>query len=144
LTPPSEAVVDASVALKWVLNEAASSWARALPSNTRLSAPTLLWTECANGLWRLARSVPEFDAGHAFGIVSTAPVEVVEVGLEVQAQALRLGGRLGHPGYDCLYLALALDRGAALATADARFLRVLRHAAVLPSDRLLAPLAAPA
>ena len=45
------AVVDASVALKWVLNEAGSDWARTLATGaTRLIAPSLLWTEYANGL----------------------------------------------------------------------------------------------
>ncbi len=92
----------------------------------------MLWTECANGLWRIARAVPALDADHAFGLFSTVPVEVAETGLAIQAQALRLGGRLDHPSYDCLYLALALDRGAALATADRRFLRVLRRFAILP------------
>jgi predicted nucleic acid-binding protein len=50
-----------------------------------------------------------------------------------------LAGRLAHLVYDRFYLALALERGAALATADGRFLRVLRLAAVLPDERLLAP-----
>jgi predicted nucleic acid-binding protein len=138
LTSRPEAVVDASVALKWVLNEPASSWARALATETRLIAPALIWTECANGLWRLARTAPGFDAGHAFSIIGTTPLEVVETGLASQARALDLAGRLAHPVYDCLYLALALDRGAALATADGRFLRALRRAA-LPEERLLAP-----
>lgn len=67
------------------------------------------------------------------------PVEVVETGLRLQTQALRLGGVLDHPIYDCLYLALALDRGAALATADRRFIRVVTRAGVLPPGRLLTP-----
>ncbi len=139
MTSPLEAVVDASVALKWVLDETGSSWARALPDTAGLIAPALLWTECANGLWRLARVTPALDAGRAFEIVSAVPLEMVEAGLAIQAQALRLGGRLDHPIYDCLYLALALDRGAALATADRRFLRVSRRSAVLPPERILSP-----
>jgi predicted nucleic acid-binding protein len=132
-------VVDASVALKWILNEPASSWARALPAGARLVAPNLLWTECANGLWRIARTVPALDACRAFGFLSKAPVEVVETGLEMQAQALQLGCQLDHPVYDCLYLAVALDRGAALATADRRFLGVVRRTAILSPERLLIP-----
>jgi predicted nucleic acid-binding protein len=101
-------------------------------------APALLWTECANGLWRLARTVPTLDANHAFGVVSAVPVEAVEIGLGLQARALRLGCLLDHPIYDCLYLALALDRSAALATADRRIIRVVTRAAALPPGRLLA------
>jgi predicted nucleic acid-binding protein len=67
------------------------------------------------------------------------PLEVLETGPRLQARALRLGCDLDHPVHDCLYLALALDRGTALATADRRFLRILRRAAVLPPERLLIP-----
>ena len=137
--PLPEAVVDASVALKWVLDEPPSSWARALPASAKLTAPALLWTECADGLWRLARATPTLDASRAFGIVNTVPVEVVETGLRPQTEALRLGGALDHPIYDCLYLASALDRGAALATADRRFIGAVTRAAALPPDRLLGP-----
>lgn len=139
MTPAPEAVVDASVALQWVLNEPESAWARALPGTLALVAPTLIWTECANGLWRIARAAPATDASRAFAVVSTVPLEVVEPGLPLQARALRLGRDLDHPVYDCLYLALALDRGAALATVDRRFLRVLRQAAILPPERVLTP-----
>ena len=132
-------MVDAPVALEWVLDEPDSPWARALPESTRSVAPALLWTECANGLWRLARVAPALDAVRAFGIISAVPLETVETGVRVRARALRLGCDLDHPVYDCLYLAVALDRGAALATADRRFLRVLRRSSALPPERLLTP-----
>lgn len=136
------AVVDASVALKWVLNEAGSDWSRGLATGgTRLVAPALLWTECANGLWRIARASPPgaLDAADAFEVIAAMPVRIVEVGLPLQATALRLGVRLDHPVYDCLYLALALSEGVPLATADTRFLRVIARAGILPPDRLLTP-----
>lgn len=75
-------------------------------------------------------------------VVSTGPIKVMETGLRLQTEALRLGGVLGHPVYDCLYLALEL--GAALATADRRFIRVVTRAAALPPDRLLTPSEGPA
>lgn len=53
--------------------------------------------------------------------------------------ALDLATRLDHPVYDCLYLALALDRGAALATADRRFAAAITRAGALPAPRLLTP-----
>ncbi len=37
--------------------------------------------------------------------------------------AARLAAELGHPVYDCLYLALAASRAAVLATADERLRR---------------------
>jgi predicted nucleic acid-binding protein len=90
VTERREAVVDAPVALKWLLNEPASSWARALPAGARLVAPALLWAKCANGLCRIAGGVPLLDAGRAFAIVRTATVEVVTTGLEIKVRVLDL------------------------------------------------------
>ena len=67
------------------------------------------------------------------------PLGILETGPDLQARALRLGRALDHPICDCPYLALALELDAAFATADARFLRVLRRAGALPADRLLSP-----
>ena len=36
-------------------------------------------------------------------------------------EALRIAIELGHPAYDCMYLALALGIGAKVVTADGRF-----------------------
>lgn len=68
-----------------------------------------------------------------------ADLEIVACGAAIHRQALALATRLDHPAYDCLYLALALSRGAALATADARFARVLRQGGALPAALLLTP-----
>ena len=45
-------VVDASVAIKWVVAEDDSAQALALRKNSRLIAPDLLVAECANILWK--------------------------------------------------------------------------------------------
>ena len=47
------AVIDACVAVKWVIQEAGSEEARRLFS-ARLEAPDLLLVECANILWKKA------------------------------------------------------------------------------------------
>ena len=47
------AVVDASVAVKWVVDEADSGPARSM-ADARLEAPDLLLVECANILWKKA------------------------------------------------------------------------------------------
>ena len=44
----------------------------------------------------------------------------------VTADALRLALLLAHPIYDCLYLALALERREPLATADRRMAALAR------------------
>ena len=48
-------IVDASVALKWVLQEEGSEAAELLLLEEPLAAPDLLIVECANVLWRKAR-----------------------------------------------------------------------------------------
>jgi predicted nucleic acid-binding protein len=50
----SAVIVDASVAIKWVVQEEGSDTAAALAGQA-LSAPTLLTVECANVLWVKAR-----------------------------------------------------------------------------------------
>lgn len=139
-------VIDASVAVKWVLEEPGSEWARALASSgAHLMAPNLLCAECANALWRMVRtdrieaSLPE----RFLALIGAVPLALHHANWALNAAALRLSLRLEHPIYDCLYLALALEEGAAFATADQRFLRVLRRAAMLPPERLQAPEAAP-
>ena len=52
-------VVDASVALKWVIEEDGSEAAGALLLEEPLAAPDLLIVECANVLWAKARRGPQ-------------------------------------------------------------------------------------
>jgi predicted nucleic acid-binding protein len=135
-------VVDASVAVKWVLDEPGSGWARSLPaSGAQLFAPNLLCTECGNVLWRMVRTerIDPSLVERFWSAMNAVPLALCHADWTLSAAALRLSMRLNHPIYDCLYLALALDRDAALATADGRFLRAMRRVALLPAERLLAP-----
>jgi predicted nucleic acid-binding protein len=119
------AVVDASVAVKWVVEEPDSGLARTL-SGTALEAPDLLFTECANILWKKVRagdlSGPEADS--RLRLLRNAPVRIVPGG-EFLPDALRLAVLLNHPVYDCLYLALARRRRLPLVTADQRLASAL-------------------
>ena len=138
-------VIDASVAIKWVRIETHSDWARSfLATGTLLLAPDLLLLECGSVFWRLRRQgeaeAPE--PGTLLERMLALPLRRIRADDGLARAALRLATRLDHPVYDCLYLALALDRGAALATADARFAAAVRHAGLLPSGRLLTPPAA--
>jgi predicted nucleic acid-binding protein len=122
----SEFVIDASVAIKWVAPEPLSDHAVALLDGPRLVAPDLLVAECANILWKkVARG--EMDAETA--IVAAQAIERVDIELVAMrplfAEAVRLAIELDHPAYDCLYLALALARGARFVTADDRLARKL-------------------
>jgi predicted nucleic acid-binding protein len=132
-------IVDASVALKWVLDEDDSLLARALAGRD-LVAPDLLWSECANGLWRWVRrgALPGHVAHERFAALRRAPVALTPAE-EVLERALTLAIELGHPIYDCVYLALALKRGMQVVSADRRFVNaVRRHAGLAESIVLLA------
>ena len=115
-------VIDASVALKWVLAEEGSDAADALLEVDDLVAPSLWQLEVANALWRRVvrgeLSSPEAD--ERLTALLSAPVATVPLE-EVLAAAFRLAGDLNHPVYDCLYLALALREDTHVVTADRRF-----------------------
>ncbi|HSW49598.1 MAG TPA: type II toxin-antitoxin system VapC family toxin [Bryobacteraceae bacterium] len=120
------AVVDASVAVKWVVDEPGSRQARGL-SRARLEAPDLLPVECANILWRKARvgDLTADEAAVRLRLLRQAPVTLAGSGSLLDT-ALDLSRDLGHPVYDCVYLALALRREIPLVTADKRFVAALR------------------
>jgi predicted nucleic acid-binding protein len=132
-------IVDASVALKWVLDEDDSPLARML-ATSRLAAPDLLWSECANGLWRWVRagSLPKHVAHQRFAALRRAPVELTPTEPLLEP-ALALAIELDHPIYDCVYLALALIRGVRVVSADRRFANVVRRHAELSDWVVLLP-----
>jgi predicted nucleic acid-binding protein len=124
-------VVDASVAVKWVVAEPGSDQARALIAPDRCIAPDLVVAEVANALWAKVRraelrGVPSLDPFLLRLFRRLAPMP------ELADAALNLALDLGHPAYDCFYLALAIEADEPLVTADTRFLDALRgspHAA---------------
>ena len=114
----SRAIVDSSVAIKWVVDEEDSGSARSI-SHAVLEAPDLLLIECANILWKkvaLADLSPR-EAGDRWQLLLQAPIRFTP-SLNLLDAALGIALDLKHPVYDCLYLALALQHGVPLITAD--------------------------
>jgi predicted nucleic acid-binding protein len=111
-------VIDASVAIKWVVDEPGTSAALALRRH-RLFAPDLLAAECANILWKKAR-LGELSAEEvlfAARLLQRADIELVPM-RGLLEPATRLAIALDHPAYDCIYVALAESLGCDLVTAD--------------------------
>jgi predicted nucleic acid-binding protein len=130
-------VVDASVAVKWVLSETGSEAADALLDQD-LMAPVLWLAETANVLWRKAR-IGEITAEQASARLSellTAPVASLPIEPHLEP-ALKLALEIGHPVYDCIYLALALHHRTHVVTADRRFASAANTPARAGSVRLL-------
>ncbi len=132
-------VVDASVAVKWLVNEAFSEEAASLLDNrTTLIAPELLFAEAANALWALCRrgDIAKEDFAEAEDVLKAAPVAVPHSMRQLAASAARLAVDLGHPAYDCFYLALAVHEQYPVITADRRIYDVVRKHPYL-SDRIV-------
>jgi predicted nucleic acid-binding protein len=120
-------VIDASVAVKWLLPEPGDAAAQELlASEERLVAPSLIRTEVAAALARRARfrEIEPRDAETALGLWLQALRDGVISLVADEADlvtALGLTAELSHPLQDCLYLALAERLGAPLVTADKKF-----------------------
>ncbi len=120
-------VVDASVGLKWYLDETHAAAARLLLNGKdELSVPHLFFTEIGNVLWKRWRR-RQISAQ-----VVVAALEAIEaVGLTVWTDrnllwdAVAIALRRGCSVYDSLYLALADKIDGRLVTADRRLVNTL-------------------
>ena len=119
-------VVDASVAAKWLVEEDGSEAALALQSEDMI-APALLRIEIANLLRTLVgkKVVSGGAVLELFRFFQSAPVTIVDSDEDLEKRALEIALDLGHPVYDCIYLALAERTGRVLVTADHRFMKAL-------------------
>ena len=120
-------VVDASIAVKWVIPEVLSEKAdRVRDGEEDVLAPDLLLVEVANALWRksTAREISPREADTAFELVRRGGIDLRPTG-PLLPRAMDVARSLGHPVYDCVYLALAEREQAAFVTADQRLLRRL-------------------
>ena len=118
----SDFIVDASVAVKWLVAEADSVMADELSAgNHRLFAPRLILTEVANVLARKAMA-GLMSAAEACAYIRSLPqyfVGILAVD-ELIEPALKNACVLRHPIYDLIYLEAARRLDARLITADRR------------------------
>ena len=92
-------IVDASVAVKWVVPELLSDQAdRLLGSDEILMAPDLLMIEAANTLWKKARrrELTAAEAGRALGVLAESGV-VVYSAQPLLARALAMASSWNIP-----------------------------------------------
>jgi predicted nucleic acid-binding protein len=124
-------VIDASVVIKWVVEENGTGQALALRHGGKLLAPELIVAECANILWKKVQrgQLSREEALLAARLLQGAEIELKPTRPLLEA-ATRIAIDLDHPAYDCLYLALAVDNDCQFVTADERLLRKLDQAGV--------------
>lgn len=117
------AVVDASVAMKWFIDEEDADKAELLLRSRELIAPAIILGEVGNGLWS-KRSTSNIDHDLGQDLIAELPQLLKEiVPIEgLMRNAMQFAFELDHPIYDCVYLALAIQRRLPLVTADKRFI----------------------
>ena len=131
-------VVDASVAVKWLVDEVFSDRAATLlTGEATLVVPELVFAEAVNALWAMRRrgDIAAEDLGEAVDALKSAPVAIPFSMAQLAAAAARLAADIDHPAYDCFYLALAIQTGYPVVTADTRFHDKVRAHPYL-SDRI--------
>jgi predicted nucleic acid-binding protein len=136
-------IIDASVAVKWVVDEPNGDRAEKL-LRQRLAAPALWLAEAASALWSKCRrqDISEDEARRACLTLRQAPVDQISLDLLLPA-AIDYALVLQQPLYDCFYLAAAHLHDTHMVTADLRFARrVTGHPAYASRVRLLADLTA--
>jgi predicted nucleic acid-binding protein len=121
-------VIDASIAVKWVVQEHGTAEALVLRQKAKLIAPELLIAECANILWKKVQrgELLKDEALLAARLLQGAEIELLPTRFLFEA-ATRMSIEIDHPAYDCLYLALALEKKCQFVTADERLLRKLHQ-----------------
>jgi len=122
-------VIDASVAVKWYLDETHTAEALALlDDDIELHGPELLLPEFGNILWKKCRR-NEITTSNAGTILSAFRKKTIRLhSHETLLQAALFGANsTGQTVYDWTYLALAISLSVRFVTADERFFRALEH-----------------
>jgi predicted nucleic acid-binding protein len=122
-----EVVIDASVALKWFVNEPGAHQAQLLfAADIRRIAPDLALAEVANGLRRKERTNVLAASAVDLAVAGLARMfHLLEPSSPHVGEAAKLSRQLDHSVYDCLYLVIARHLSATLLTADARLVAKL-------------------
>ncbi|MGQ0665314.1 MAG: type II toxin-antitoxin system VapC family toxin [Pseudomonadota bacterium] len=130
-------VVDASVACKALVPEVHSSIAETLLAETEdIAAPDLIWVEIGSALvkrlWRNEIPIIQVSAlmrdfrAVSFRIFPTEPLI---------DKAVALASNFRHRVYDCVYVALAVERECRLVTADRGFFNAFARSPL--ADRVM-------
>jgi predicted nucleic acid-binding protein len=125
------AVVDASVAAQWVLQQELSKRADALRGEDGLIAPSLIAAELGNAIWKAVRwgNVSRAEAGAALN-AALLPFDSLVGEETLCVRALAFSIEFAHPIYDCFYLALAERENVPLVTFDETMIAAARKAKI--------------
>jgi predicted nucleic acid-binding protein len=120
-------VVDASVALKWFVDEDGSKQAEALLTHGDvLIAPDLIVPEVCNATWKMVRRGMMHHTQQIAAVTRLPSIldELVPTAA-LAPRAAALSRLLDHPAYNCFYLTLCEQRDGVLVSADRRLVRLV-------------------
>ncbi len=120
-------VVDSSVGLKWFVPEVYQVDAQRLQNSAHeLHIPTLFDIEMGNILWKKVRR-GDLSRGEADTVLAQLPLLPVTRHAEASllTPAFDLVNATQRTVYDCLYLALAIQLGGRMVTADQKLFNAL-------------------
>lgn len=123
-------VVDASVAVKWLVPEIHSEHAeRLLEEGVELSAPDLIRAEVGNSVWKRWRrgEIPLERAQFILQVFRGYSVEV-HSSETLMDEAWEIARTFNRSFYDSLYLALAVHQECPMVTADRRLYNAIKGA----------------
>lgn len=112
-------ILDTSVVVHWFVPTEFSIAAMRFRNRRDLAAPAVILVETAHVLYKHSRrgTIDPRQCGRSIQILEHLLVDAVPDGNLLQL-ALEMALTYKHPLYDCLYVALALDRNEPLVTAD--------------------------
>lgn len=117
-------VVDASVAVRWIADESNSEPALTLLERDDLVAPDLLAVEVGSALRRKEKDGELKHEQVVDGLqLVFSRVQFYPPTRELMLRAVELAAELGHPVYDCVYVALAEALGGRLVSHDTDLLK---------------------
>jgi len=125
-------VIDASVAVKWVLpEERADRAARLRREPVEFVAPSIIVAEISSAIWKRARrkEINRDEAASALRI-ATNLIGRLSPAEHLAYEALQFAIRFDHAVYDCFYLALAGREDGTLVTADNEQFQLARRARI--------------
>ena len=118
-------MIDASIAVQWFAPEPGSADASLLlQAEARFLSPEFMPVEATNAWWKKCRrgEMSSTQVDRALSRLLALGIELVPTA-PLLTRAARLAFDLDHAVYDCIYLTLAGQHGATLATVDARMRR---------------------
>lgn len=121
-------VIDANVAIKWVLPEIYSDRALSLLDDEQdeFLVPDFFFSEITNILWKRTQRGELTLESAAEKLSEIKQVDFTVFGsFDLVSQALVTAAQIQQAVYDCVYLTLAINNRCQMITADERFINAL-------------------